>query len=68
MMQRLTQDFLHDGFTSAAVWVLERNPACAFYARLGGELVARKEITIGGVDLIEVAYGWKDLRLLAESS
>jgi GNAT superfamily N-acetyltransferase len=68
MMQRLMQDFLQDGFTSAAVWVLERNPACAFYARVGGQLVGRKTITIGGADLIEVAYGWKDLRVLAENA
>jgi GNAT superfamily N-acetyltransferase len=66
MMQRLAQDLLQDGLKSAVVWVLERNPACGFYVRLGGVPVARKTITIGGVDLIEVAYGWKDLRLLAE--
>jgi GNAT superfamily N-acetyltransferase len=68
MIQRLAQDFLSDGLRSAVVWVLEKNPACSFYARLGGKLVARKEISIAGVDLIEVAYGWKDLRLLSESS
>jgi GNAT superfamily N-acetyltransferase len=66
MMQRLAQNLLREGFKSAVVWVLERNPACGFYARLGGELVAQKLITIRGADLVEVAYGWKDLRLLAE--
>jgi ribosomal protein S18 acetylase RimI-like enzyme len=68
MVQRLAQDLMRDGLKSAVVWVLERNPACGFYGRLGGELVARKVITIGGVDLIEVAYGWKDLRLLADDA
>ena len=68
MVERLAQDLLRDGLKSLVVWVLERNPACGFYGRLGGELVARKAITIGGVDLIEVAYGWKDLRLLADDA
>jgi ribosomal protein S18 acetylase RimI-like enzyme len=66
MMRRLAQDLLHDGLKSAVVWVLERNPACGFYARLGGELIGRKTIAIGGTDLVEVAYGWMDLRGLAE--
>jgi len=66
MMQRLAEDLLQDGLKSAVVWVLERNPACGFYARLGGELIGRKTIAIGGTDLVEVAYRWKDLRVLAE--
>jgi ribosomal protein S18 acetylase RimI-like enzyme len=66
MMQRLAENLLQDGLTSAVIWVLERNPACRFYARLGGEVIERKTISIGGTDLVEVAYGWKDLRVLAQ--
>lgn len=66
MMQRLAEDLLQDGLKSVVVWVLERNPACGFYVRLGGELIGRKTIAIGGTDLVEAAYGWKDLRVLAE--
>ncbi len=66
MTQRLAEDLLQDGLKSAVVWVLERNPACGFYARLGGELIGRKTIAIGGTDLVEVAYRWKDLRVLVE--
>jgi ribosomal protein S18 acetylase RimI-like enzyme len=68
MMQRLAKDLLRDGQKSAVVWVLERNPACGFYARLGGELLGQKTISIGGADLVEVAYGWKDLGLLVEDA
>ena len=67
MMRKLAGELLQDGLTSAVVWVLERNPACGFYARLGGELVGRQTITIGGSDLVEVAYGWRNLRLLAQA-
>jgi ribosomal protein S18 acetylase RimI-like enzyme len=68
MMQQLAGKLLQDGLTGAVVWVLERNPACAFYERLGGELVGRKAISIEDADLVEVAYGWKDLRRLAEDA
>jgi ribosomal protein S18 acetylase RimI-like enzyme len=66
MMRQLAAQLLQDGLTSAVVWVLEKNPACGFYARLGGELVGRQTITIGGSELVEVAYGWRDLGLLVD--
>jgi ribosomal protein S18 acetylase RimI-like enzyme len=51
-----------DGFSSMIVWVLRDNPkARAFYEAMGGVLAGEKTITIGGVDLVEVAYGWREL-------
>ena len=48
------------------LWVLEDNhPACRFYELMGGEYVEQKTITIGDTDLIEVAYGWKDITEIA---
>ena len=42
--------------------MLEDNrPACRFYESLGGERVGRQTITIGGADLVEVTYGWRDI-------
>ena len=55
------------GINSMLVWVLVDNPACQFYAALGGELVYEKELTIGGQPLIEVAYGWTDTKNLRAS-
>lgn len=48
------------GIHSMLVWVLVDNPACQFYAALGGKIVHEKELTIGDKPLIEVAYGWLD--------
>ena len=52
------------GIDSMLVWVLEMNPACAFYAALGGQVVQEKEIEIGGEELTEIAYGWRELSTL----
>lgn len=46
---------------SLLLWVLADNPACHFYAALGGELVDETTIRLGGAELREVAYGWHDL-------
>jgi len=61
LMRNLAKSLMQIGFRSLAVWVLEKNPACGFYARLGGERLAEKPIEIGGAQLIEVAYGWKSI-------
>jgi hypothetical protein len=46
------------------VWVLADNPSRQFYRALGGQLVSQQKITIEGLDLLEVAYGWPDISYL----
>lgn len=50
-----------NGHNAMLVWVLEQNPACRFYEALGGQTVSRKMLTIGGAELAEIAYGWRDI-------
>ncbi|MDE0131719.1 MAG: GNAT family N-acetyltransferase [bacterium] len=55
------------GLSSMLLWVLEDNPgARSFYESLGGEELGTQTITIGGEDLTEVAYGWRDIESLRE--
>lgn len=62
LFSRVVQSLLRGGFNSLLVWVLEDNlGACRFYESVGGEQVGCQTITIGGADLVEVSYGWKDL-------
>ena len=62
LVSRVTLRLLADGFDSMLLWVLEDNhPAIRFYESLGGERVGRKTITIRGVDLVEIAYGWREI-------
>jgi ribosomal protein S18 acetylase RimI-like enzyme len=49
------------GLDAAVVWVLRDNPARFFYERLGGRMVSRKPIPVGGSRVEAVAYGWPDL-------
>ena len=50
------------GVSSMMLWVLKENPSRGFYEHLGGIYLTEKTIEIGGKELIEVAYGWQDLR------
>jgi GNAT superfamily N-acetyltransferase len=61
------REHIRRGFNAMLVWVLADNPSRKFYERLGGRRLREKEITIGTVTLVEVAYGWPDLRPLAET-
>ncbi|MEH2382449.1 MAG: GNAT family N-acetyltransferase [Nostoc sp.] len=53
---------LQSDISSMLVWVLADNPAVHFYQSLGGQQVYQKQIEIGTVQLVEVAYGWTDTR------
>lgn len=51
---------------SMVLWVLEGNTkARGFYERLGGlALKLKKDVKIGGEDLVEIPYAWEDLGAL----
>ena len=46
------------------LWVLRDNPSRGFYEALGGRVVGEKMQEIGGVAVVEVAYGWDDVERL----
>ena len=65
LFQSAAKRLLDDGIKSMLLWVFEENHrARRFYESLGGELVARKDVTIGGAEVVEIAYGWKDITTL----
>ena len=49
------------GRRSAILWVLRNNPSRFFYERMGGQLVSRKALMVGGAAIEATAYGWRDL-------
>ncbi len=63
----IVERLIQAGMTSMLIWVLAKNPSRAFYEALGGQQIHDKEVTIGDVTLLEVAYGWRDIRPLAGS-
>lgn len=66
LVRRIAVELRQQGFNNMAVWVLRENPACGFYARMGGVEVAEQTIEIGGKALPEVAFGWPELSVLCE--
>lgn len=51
-----------DRCDTAVLWMLAENPTRFFYEGLGGERVGERVDTMGGTDVDEVAYAWRDLR------
>jgi ribosomal protein S18 acetylase RimI-like enzyme len=64
LMRRLAETLRDKGLTKAVLWVLADNPSRHFYERLGAQEISQKIAPVGGADLLEIAYGWQDLRTL----
>ncbi len=64
LAQAIAKRLVQEGLHSMLVWVLANNPSQDFYSALGGQRVYEQDITIGGARLVEVAYGWRDIREL----
>ena len=68
LVGELCRWLLTQGLTSMYTWALEENPYRRFYESLGGTEFRRETMSIGGHDLVEVAYGWDDILPLAAES
>lgn len=59
LFRAITEALTIAGYRSMMLWVLADNrPGRQFYEKMGGRAVTEQTITIGGRELIEVAYGW----------
>lgn len=68
LMAAMAERLLAGGAHSAVVWCLRDNPSRWFYERMGGQRVADRPIRFAGADMVEIAYGWRDLLPLARLS
>jgi GNAT superfamily N-acetyltransferase len=60
---------LANGAAGLITWVIAANkPARTFYEGLGGELIVEQPFQWDGLDLVEAAYGWRDLPALVAAS
>lgn len=64
LVRAMAEALAEQGLLSMMVWVLADNPSRRFYEALGGRFVREHLITIGGQELVEVAYGWDDTGVL----
>ncbi|MEW5871546.1 MAG: GNAT family N-acetyltransferase [Chloroflexota bacterium] len=66
LVRAMARELYQTGCRSMMLWVLEQNPARAFYQRLGGELIGEKQTHLGegDVSVQEVAYGWPEIETL----
>jgi GNAT superfamily N-acetyltransferase len=68
LLQLMSSGLISRGFNAAALWVLRDNlRARRFYEHMEGQLIAEREDVRDDVVLVELAYGWRDLRRLESS-
>jgi GNAT superfamily N-acetyltransferase len=70
LMARLAEHLMSVGCANAAVWVLRDAPkARGFYEALGAAPLGVEGVwEVEGAILPDLAYGWRDLRILAEAA
>ena len=68
LVSALVEWFLSRRWQSMLLWVLEDNPSRGFYEALGGVRIKQETISIGGTELVEIAYGWNDISPLTTVS
>jgi ribosomal protein S18 acetylase RimI-like enzyme len=61
LVKELAQQLAERQISSMMLWVVAGNPACHFYAALGGQVIRQRQDQIGGASYDELAYGWTDL-------
>jgi ribosomal protein S18 acetylase RimI-like enzyme len=65
LFRAMSSDLIGRGFSAAALWVLRENlRARRFYEHLGGKVIGEREDVRDATILIELAYGWPDLKQL----
>jgi ribosomal protein S18 acetylase RimI-like enzyme len=65
LFRAMISDLISRGFNAAALWVLRDNlRARRFYERYAGQVIAKRQDIRDGTVLIELAYGWPDLKKL----
>lgn len=68
LIRAVAERFVKDGISAMVVWVLSDNPSKGFYEKLGGRFLGTKVMEIGGRQLVETAYGWKNLNAIVAGS
>jgi len=62
LVKLIVERLVEKDIRSMIVWVLQGNPYYKFYEALGGKYVGQKMLEIEGVNYVEHAYGWVDIR------
>jgi ribosomal protein S18 acetylase RimI-like enzyme len=64
LIKAIITEFIKNNVRSMIIWTLQDNPSRYFYQYLGGKIVDKRKIQRGGKELIQIAYGWDDIKCM----
>ncbi|MFE3974100.1 MULTISPECIES: GNAT family N-acetyltransferase [unclassified Peribacillus] len=62
MIKAVIHELIKMEHKNLIIWALKDNPSCGFYKALGGQVIAEKTVKMAGIELIEVGFGWQDIK------
>lgn len=64
LVRKMAEKLTEDKVDKMIIWALEENPSCKFYKKIGGIRTREKIVNIGGKKLLEIGFGWNNLKQL----
>jgi ribosomal protein S18 acetylase RimI-like enzyme len=64
LLRKAVEMLIEHGAKSVMLWTLRGNPARAWYESLHGKFISGKTYPVYDQDIVEVSYGWSDIRVL----
>lgn len=64
LVKPIVQSLVRENIHYMIVMVLEQNPSKHFYESLGAKRIGKEEVSIGGKNVMELVYGWDDIRCM----
>jgi GNAT superfamily N-acetyltransferase len=62
LFERIRDSLTKRSLMPMSLWVIEGNPACRFYERMGGRRTVRQAAVIRGTEIFELAYEFEVTR------
>ncbi len=64
LLRKAVEMLMEHGSKSVMLWTLRGSPARAWYESLQGKFISGKTYPVYDQDIVEVSYGWSDIRVL----
>lgn len=64
LIKVIVERLYRNNIENLIIWAFEENLSCTFYEHIGGQKTYKKNVNMGGKELLEIGYCWTNLKKL----